>query len=112
MAASDQAAAPTDELLDAANTPRAANTDLIEQLGLLDDAVFEAIAGLPGAMDRLRSLWPAVQAAVGTALVEESRDQYVRHALIVWRACIEGTELRDPAHAIAAIDVVSLLFDE
>ncbi len=86
--------------------------DLIDQLGRLDDAVFEAIAGQPAALEKLRTLWPEVKMAVGPGLVEESREQYVRHALIVWRKCVAGAELRDPATAIAAMDVVSLLFDE
>jgi len=46
------------------------------------------------------------------ALIAESRDQYVRHALRVWRESLCGAELRDPASAQAALDVVSLLFDE
>jgi len=87
-------------------------SDLVEQLGVLDDLVFEAIAGRPGAMLKLRGLWPEVKSAVGPALVEESREQYVRHAICVWRDCIAGDELRNPATAIAAMDVVSLLFDE
>jgi len=88
------------------------DADLVDQLGQLDDTVFDAIAGREGAMERLRRLWPAVRAAAGPALVEESREQYVRHALHVWRASVAGEELRDPAAAIAALDVVSLLFDE
>jgi hypothetical protein len=90
----------------------ARGADLVEQLGLLDDVVFEAIAGRAGALAKLQSLWPEVKSAVGPALVDESREQYVRHALRVWRRCLAGEELHDPAHALAALDVVSLLFDE
>jgi hypothetical protein len=92
------------------HSPRGA--DLVEQLGLLDDVVFEAIAGRAGALAKLQSLWPEVKSAVGPTLVDESREQYVRHALRVWRRCLAGEELHDPALALAALDVVSLLFDE
>lgn len=86
--------------------------DAVEQLGLLDDAVFEAIAGSPAALSGLKTLWPEVRSTLGARLVEESRDQYVRYALRAWRESLNGSELRDPAAAIAALDVVTLLFDE
>lgn len=88
------------------------STDLVDQLGLLDDTVFDAIAGRDGALARLRQLWPDIRSAAGASMVEESREQYVRHALHVWRDSLSGSELRDPAAAIAALDVLALLFDE
>jgi hypothetical protein len=107
------APAPEDERLGRNTGLHAAgSSDLVEQLGVLDDLVFEAIAGRTDALDKLRALWPEVKSAVGPALVEESREQYVRHAIGIWRDCIAGGDLRDPATAIAAMDVVSLLFDE
>lgn len=84
----------------------------LEQLERLDDAVFEAIAGKPGALDELRKLWPEVLSRLGPELVEESREQYVRHALRVWRDCVEGDQIRNPSLAVAAMDVVCLLFGE
>ena len=83
--------------------------EAIEKLELLDDTVFEAIAGRPGALDELRRLWPAVLAEVGPALVEESREQYLRHALGVWRQCVEGDQIRNPAVALATMEVICLL---
>jgi hypothetical protein len=90
----------------------ATGTDPAEQLGQLDDAVFEAIAGHAEALDGLRQLWPEIKAKLGTRLVDESRDQYVRYALRVWRESLAGAELRNPTAALAVIDVMSLLFDE
>ena len=84
----------------------------MEHLERLDDAVFEAIAGKPGALGELRKLWPEVLSKLSPELVEESREQYVRHALRVWRECVEGDEIRNPGLAVAAMDVVCLLFNE
>ncbi|HVA49465.1 MAG TPA: hypothetical protein VNH11_24070 [Pirellulales bacterium] len=84
----------------------------IEKLELLDDTVFEAIAGRPGALDELRRLWPEVQAQVGPDLVEESREQYLRHALRVWQDCVAGDQIHNPALALATMDVMCLLFGD
>ena len=86
--------------------------DAVEQLGQLDDMVFEAIAGRPGAMESLRTLWPQVKSKVGAGLIEESREQYVRHAMQVWTDCIQGDDDRSPAMAVKVMDIISLLFDE
>jgi hypothetical protein len=84
----------------------------IEALERLDDTVFEAIAGKPGALEQLQKLWPEVLAQVGPDLVDESREQYLRHALRVWRDCVDGDQIRNPALATTAIGVVCLLFNE
>lgn len=84
----------------------------IEKLELLDDLVFETIAGKPGALASLRQLWPEVLAHVGLALVEESREQYLRHALRVWKECVDGEQIRNPALALATMEVISLLFGD
>lgn len=84
----------------------------IEKLELLDDTVFEAIAGKPGSLDELRKLWPRVLAEVGPDLVEESREQYLRHALRVWQDCIEGDQIHNPSLALATMEVISLLFGD
>ncbi|HEV3024572.1 MAG TPA: hypothetical protein VGX76_18985 [Pirellulales bacterium] len=101
---------------DAGNDPAqvlgAACPAAIERLEQLDDMVFEAIAGKPGAIEQLRKLWPDVLAQVGPDLVEESREQYLRHALRVWRDCVQGDEIRNAVLATSAIGVVCLLFNE
>ena len=78
----------------------------------LDDLVFEAIAGKPGAFNELKQFWPQVLAELGPDLLHESREQYVKHALRVWRECVEGESIRNPALAIAAMDVVCLILGE
>jgi hypothetical protein len=105
--------APVDELEpDPAQVLGSQCPAALEQLERLDDTVFEAIAGKPGALEQLRKLWPEVLAKLGPDLIEESREQYVRHALRVWRDCLEGDQIRNPALAVAAMDVVCLLFNE
>ena len=86
--------------------------EAIEKLELLDDTVFEAIAGKAGALEQLRELWPAVLSQVGPDLVEESREQYIRHALRVWKDCINGDQISNPSTALATMEVVCLLFGD
>ena len=104
------AAAGADNHLSLGRAPTGA--DPVEQLGVLDDAVFEAIAGRSDALDGLKRLWPEVKANLGSTLVEESREQYVRYALRVWREAVDRDGLRNAAAAEAVVDVMSLLFDE
>jgi hypothetical protein len=91
------------------------NTDspeLLERLELLDDLVFEAIDGNAEALARLREEWPKLHHEIGEDLLEESREQYLRHALFIWQGSVEQSGVQDPARAIHALDVLSVLFDE
>ena len=82
---------------------------MLEQL---DDIVFNAIAGSPQAADELRILWPQVLAVLGEELVEESKQQYLQHAIGVWHDCSKNRENRDPTKASSVVDVMSLLMEE
>ncbi|HEX4148323.1 MAG TPA: hypothetical protein VHY20_05020, partial [Pirellulales bacterium] len=84
----------------------------VERLEMLDDLVFEAIAGKPGSVEQLRSVWPQTLAELGRELLEESRAQYLRHAISVWQDCIAADEISNPRLAIAAIDVLCVLLEE
>jgi hypothetical protein len=86
--------------------------EAVESLERLDDLVFEAIAGKPGAFAELKQFWPTVLAELGPNLLHESREQYVKHALRVWRECVEGDQIRNPQLAIAAMDVVCLILGD
>ena len=112
LAAPATTAAKPDWPADPAQVVGAQCPAAIEKLELLDDTVFEAIAGKPGALDQLRQLWPDVMAQVGPALVEESREQYLRHALRVWRDCVDGDQIHNPAVALATMEVICLLFGD
>jgi hypothetical protein len=85
--------------------------EALETLELLDDLVFESIAGKPGALDQLKALWPTALAQVGPELINESREQYLQHALRVWQECVEGDQIHNPALAVATMDVICLLFN-
>lgn len=84
--------------------------DVLEQLDKLDDAVFDAIAGMGGGYSRLEELWPQIKASLAPELVEESRDQYVR--LIVDRCAqqLASKGRLDETAAQPAIQVLRLLF--
>ena len=85
--------------------------EVLERLELLDDLVYEAISGHADAMERLREEWPKIAARLGDALLGESLEQYLRYAMSVWDECSDADGARDPARAIQALDVLSLLFD-
>ncbi len=81
-----------------------------EQLELLDDTVFEAIAGKPDAMERLTTLWQRMLLRLGRPQAETCREHYVRYALRLWNDCNEGDELRQPGVAVRALDAIAIFF--
>ncbi|MBS0209029.1 MAG: hypothetical protein JSS27_08760 [Planctomycetes bacterium] len=81
----------------------------VERLEQLDDAVFEAIAGRSGALEQFKLLWPEVVRDLHPELVEESRQQYLRHAMQMWQQCVEGDSLRNPQLALTTMDVIQVL---
>ena len=62
-------------------------------------------------MEQLREEWPKIAAELGDALLDESLEQYLRYAMSIWDECSDADGARDPARAIQALDVLSLLFD-
>jgi len=86
--------------------------EVVVQLESLDDAVFDAIHGEPAAMAELRDLWPRLKSRLGDALLAESREQYIRYALNVWREPVGCHGSHDPRRAVYALEVLCVLFDE
>ena len=84
------------------------SAEVRELLESLDDAIFAATSGDPAALLMARKLWPQALEALGWDLLEESREQYLRHAVDVTRR-FEWNEIRDPAAAMAAIEVIELV---
>ncbi|MBN2022930.1 MAG: hypothetical protein JW809_09045 [Pirellulales bacterium] len=88
------------------------NPDVLEKLEKLDDLVFEAIGGNDDALARLRAVWPTLRTQLGANLLDESREQYLRHALFIWEGARDGNSTRDTSHAVQALDVLCVLFDD
>jgi len=86
--------------------------EVIARLEHLDDVVYEAIDGRPNALAELQTLWPKLLSELGEDLVAESRAQYLRYALSVWEDTAQRCGVREPARAVTALDVLSVLFDE
>jgi hypothetical protein len=78
-----------------------------ELLELLDDAMFEAIAGGDG-ITAASQLWERAVTALPRELLDESREQYLRVAIEAARRDLNG-EGRDPLRAIGALEVLALL---
>ncbi|MBN1908432.1 MAG: hypothetical protein JW818_01720 [Pirellulales bacterium] len=100
-----QAPAPVEHLN--SNSP-----EVLERLEKLDDLVFEAIGGSREALDELRETWPKLPTELGQRLLDESREQYLRHALFIWEDARDGSSPRNPARAAQALDVLCILFDD
>jgi hypothetical protein len=74
----------------------------------LDDAMFAAISGDATAMALARDLWLCAVRVLNDELVDESREHYLRFAVEAARR-FECSEVRDPAKAVVAVEVIELL---
>jgi hypothetical protein len=86
--------------------------EILEKLEHLDDLVYEAISGQSGSMEQLRTAWPKLLDELGGDMLGESREQYLRYAMSIWEECAQDGEIRNPARAIQALDVLCLLFGD
>ncbi|MEX0610575.1 MAG: hypothetical protein WD738_11450 [Pirellulales bacterium] len=82
--------------------------DLVARLEWLDDLMFAAIDGDPVSLETVIDAWKKMVAELGSHVLEESRQQYLRRAQSVWHEL--RSEPNHPPHKIfAAIEVISLL---
>ncbi|HBO44653.1 MAG TPA: hypothetical protein DD670_12120 [Planctomycetaceae bacterium] len=86
--------------------------EVLERLEQVDDLVFEAIDGNAEALAKLRETWPKLHEELAEPLMAESREQYLRHALFIWQGSVTQSGVHDPARAVHALEVLSILFDE
>jgi hypothetical protein len=86
--------------------------EVVARLEALDDALFDAVQGKAAALAEFRKLWPALKVELGEALLAESREQYIRYALSIWREPVNIAGDHDPVRAIHALEVLCVLFDE
>ena len=85
------------------------NPLVLEKFEVLDDLVFDAIAGRAAAVEQLRHAWTEALTLIGADLVEESRDAYIQHALNKWLDCTEGGTCPSPKLAVTLMEVLTIL---
>ena len=93
-------------------SPQSRCPEVLQKLEHLDDIIFSAIGGNRAALDELREIWPKVSTQLGDELLAESREQYLRHALLIWQGSIESSGIRDAGKAIEALEVLSIIFGD
>jgi hypothetical protein len=106
------AAPASGETSGSAAAPSPDSPEVQAKLEGLDDLVFEAIDGKDEALVQLRRVWPKLHEELGDALLTDSREQYLHRALFLWQGCIEPGGVRESSRAIAALEVLCILFDD
>jgi GTPase-associated protein 1, N-terminal domain type 2 len=103
--------AHTSQLDDLADKLAQQSPEVLELLERIDDLVFDSISGDTQALAELEVLWPTVVSELDEELVEQSREQYLRCALSI---CSDYAEsgVHHPERALAAVDVLCVLFEE
>ncbi len=86
----------------------AESSEAHQRLEALDDAMFAAIDGNADALEKARALWLDSVCVLPLAVIEESREQYLRYAAEVTRR-YGAHDLRNPATAIVALEIFDLL---
>jgi hypothetical protein len=81
---------------------------VIDQLELLDDTIFEALNGDVTALERSAGVWGSALQNLGAEILEESRQQYLRQAETEWQR-----HRLQPSHSLpkvfTALEIISLL---
>lgn len=85
--------------------------EVVRLLEVLDDLVFDAIGGNRSAFAALEAAWPDTLQKLGPDVVAESREQYIRHAVSVWRKNAEKGDTADPTVAASVLDVICLIIE-
>lgn len=86
----------------------AIESDVLDLLEELDDAIFAALDGDAEALDRSLALWRSARDGIHRPLVEESRRQYTRRAESIWQAS-QTNPGESLAQAFAAQEVLGLV---
>jgi hypothetical protein len=82
--------------------------DVIARLEELDDVIFAAIDGDPGALQESSDAWLRAVSELGSDTIEETRRQYLRHAQGVWES-LRRQKVQPPHKIFAAIEIIGLL---
>ncbi|MEO0530492.1 MAG: hypothetical protein AAF266_07925 [Planctomycetota bacterium] len=83
-------------------------SESLERLERLDDTVFAALAGDPGALDAAAEAWREASDAIDPGLLDDTRQHYVRRARSRWQQAKRrpGEQL---AVGFAALEILRLL---
>lgn len=81
-----------------------------ELLEELDDAIFGAISGCEKSLKHAQQLWPQAIVEIDSALIEESREQYLLFALEAAQRLEHPS--RTPENVLFALDIVVMLSGE
>ena len=84
--------------------------EMREMLEHLDETVFQAIGGDADGLARVEVLWPLVVAELEPDVAEQCREHYLRYAISIWNDFL-ADGARDTLRAVAALDVLCLLFE-
>jgi hypothetical protein len=76
----------------------------------LEVLVAAAVSGDRQAMTALRSQWPKTADSRDGPTRDDWRERGIRVALAAWRAGCGADGPRDPARAVAVLEVIELLF--
>jgi hypothetical protein len=76
----------------------------------IDEVVRAAIEGNADALARLRPLWSTAVQSLPQADLVFAREKHLRRAMAAWRSSSQSPLARDPRQAIAALDVILVLF--
>jgi hypothetical protein len=82
---------------------------VFDRLERLDDLVFDTINERRPAIDELAKSWPRLSAELPADLLAESHEQCLRYAIKLCGSCL-ADRVRDPTWAVAALDVLCVLF--
>lgn len=80
----------------------------LARIEALDDTVFAALAGDPAALDQVADLWRRLKRDAPRHLVEESREQYIRHAENLCRQ-YRDEPLDTLGRAFAAVEILAMM---
>jgi hypothetical protein len=84
--------------------------EVLEKLERLDDLVFDAISGNQASLGELKVFWPKVRNELEDPLLAESREQYLRYALMSWEELAQRDTVRNPSLAMQSLEVLCVLF--
>lgn len=98
-------------------TVRVANRDgadicpqWLDRIEHLDDVVFDALKGDANALDKTESLWHELRSEVPSHLLDESREQYIRRAELIFERYRDQPE-ETLGNAFAALEILTLMAD-